>query len=98
MMKNTIFLLTGLYFLLAILAGVMPGILGKSQEGFAAGTNAAVTFFIFGGIAAFISVILLRLVSKRHRELDRQSIIIGVVPAVITLLTAIGLYNYIGSQ
>jgi len=97
-LKNLILLLTGLYLLLAILAGVLPGIIGKSQEGLAAGTTAAVTFFITGGLAAFISALLFRLVSKRHRELDRTLIIIGLVPAVITVITAIGLYIYLKTQ
>lgn len=91
-------MLTGLYFLFAILAGVLPGIIGKNQEGLAAGTTAAVTFFFTGGLAAIISAILFRLVLKRHKELDRASIIIGLVPVVITLLTAIGLFVFIGTS
>lgn len=91
-MKNIILMLTGLYFLLALLAAILPGILGRSHEGFAAGTTAAVTFFIAGGLAAVVSAALFIIVLKRHKELDRVSIFIGLLPAVITLFAAIGFY------
>lgn len=91
-MKKIIFALTGLYFLLALCAAILPGVIGKSQEGLAAGTTAAVTFFGFGGLAAIISAVLFRLVMKRYRDLDRVSIFIGILPSVITFFAALGLY------
>lgn len=91
-MRNSIFMLTGLYILFALSAAVLPGILGKSQEGFAAGTTAAVTFLIAGGLAAFVSALLFVMVLNRYKELDRVSTVIGLLPAVITIFAAIGLY------
>jgi uncharacterized membrane protein len=91
-MKNIILMLAGLYFLLALLAATLPGILGKNQEGFAAGTTAALTFFIAGGLAAVVSALILGLVLRNHKELDRISIVIGLLPAVITVFAAIGIY------
>jgi uncharacterized membrane protein len=96
-MKNTILMLAGLYFLLALLAATLPGILGKSQEGFAAGTTAALTFFIAGGLAAVVSVLLFVIVLKRSKELDRVSIVVGLLPSLITVLTSIGLYFHLRS-